>query len=160
SLTLLWNGRKVVVTQDEISEAIQSLGPIRDPVLVEALARSGRPEAAARLERIISDGGAGHVTMAAVYALVKMEAQGAAPALTALAARLHGPPRAIVRAASYLVADRVADLSRALADDAELARHSPQPYAQLRRVPAGSSELFAAWLHGLKKWASQMGVSA
>jgi hypothetical protein len=156
----VWNGRKVVVTADELTQALSSRAAIRDAILIEALARSGRPAAAARLEATVSDGSAGPATMAAVYGLVKMEAKSAAPALLGLAERLSGPPAAIARAAAYLVADRVADLSRALAGDADLARHSPQPFAQLRRVPAGSSELFAGWLQALKQSASQMGVSA
>jgi hypothetical protein len=128
---------------------------------IEALVRSGdRAEAIARLRGVVRRGDARVTTLHAVYGLVRLGAAEAGDDLRELGEHLGGSPGAIARAASFLVADRVASLASLLEGDNVLAHASPQPYAHLGRVPSDAPLLFAAWVATLRKEGPNVGVTA
>ncbi len=128
---------------------------------IATIVRSGdRADAIARLRQIVRRGDPRVTTLHAIYGLVGLEAGEAGDDLQQLGAQLGGSPGAIARAASFLVADRVAALATAVADDSVLAHASPQPYLHLRRVPTDARALFAAWLATLRREAAHLGVTA
>jgi hypothetical protein len=151
----------VVIPADELRAELDADGPVRSLAHLEAVVRSGdRARAVGRLRRAVVAGDVGVQTLQAVLGLVRLEAREGADDLRALAARLGGSPGAIARAAAFLVEDRAADLAQALGDDPMLARHSPQAYLPLPRVPDGASLLFTAWLGELVRSSTQLGVTA
>ena len=136
-VTVLVRGRAQLVSVDELRSELDADGPPRSLAVLEAMVRSGdRKGAIARLRRIVRRGDPGVGTLQAIFGLVRLEAAEAAGDLEALAAQLGGSPGAIARAASLLVADRLDSLAAAVAEDAVLARASPQPYLHAPRVPA------------------------
>ena len=98
--------------------------------------------------------------MQAVAGLTRLGAAEAAPELRALSDQIGGSPGAIATAAAFLVEDRAEELARALPADPLLARHSPQAYVHLVRMPAGAPSLFAAWLAALERASTHDGVTA
>ena len=164
-VTVLSRGRPVVIAAADVLAELDGDGPIRSLPHLEAVVRSpehggDRAHAIARLRRAVDKGDVGVHTMQAVHGLVRLGAAEAAPELRALAARLTGSPAAIVRAAAFLVEYRLADLAREAAADPMLARHSPQPYLHLPRVPDGAPLLFATWRTELGRGASRLGSTA
>ena len=99
-------------------------------------------------------------TLQAIFGLVRLHAGDAAADLEALATRLGGSPGAIARAAAALVGDRLAALAAAVAEDAQLAHASPQPYLHEPHVPDGAALLFAAWIAILRREARNVGATA
>ncbi len=112
------------------------------------------------LRELVRAGAPGVRTMEAVAGLLRVQAVESAPDLEALADRLGGPPGAMARAASFLVADRIKDLVVASQDDPFLLRHAPQAYWHLRRVPADAPLLFTLWLDDLQRSTAMLGVTA
>jgi hypothetical protein len=160
-VTVLARGREVTIEPDELEAELAADGPCRSLAHVEAVVRANdRPRAIARLRRAIAGGEAASVTMQAVAGLVRLGAAEAAPDLLALGERVGGSPGAIARAAAFLVADRAEALAEALANDALLARHSPQVWVHLARIPAAAPLLFTAWLDALDRASTGLGVTA
>ncbi len=160
-VTVTVRGRAQVVSVAELRAELDADGPPRSLATLEAILRCGdRQAAVARLRRIVRRGDPGVGTLQAIFGLVRLHARDAAGDLDALAARLTGSPGAIARAAAALVADRVAELATAVADDATLAHASPQPYLHEPHVPDGAPALFAAWVAALRREAPKLGVTA
>jgi hypothetical protein len=160
-VTVQLRGRAHVISVAALRTELEADGPPRSLAHLEAIIRcNDRAGAIARLRRVILPGDPGIATLQAVFGLVRLDAAEAAADLTALGAHLGGSPGAIARAAAFLVADRALDLAGAIAADELLARHSPQPYLHLGRVPAGAPELFAAWVASLRHEAPRTGVTA
>jgi hypothetical protein len=160
-VTVQLRGRAHVISVAALRAELEAEGPPRSLAHLEAIIRcNDRDAAIARLRRIILPGDPGVATLQAVFGLVRLDAAAAADDLTALGAHLGGSPGAIARAAAFLVADRALELARATADDELLARHSPQPYLHLGRVPAGAAQLFAAWVAALRHDGPRTGVKA
>ncbi|HZS36215.1 MAG TPA: hypothetical protein VFF06_05285 [Polyangia bacterium] len=160
-VTVLTRGRPVVISAVELDAELAGDGPCRSLAHLEAVVRSNdRLRSVARLRRAVASGDVGVQTMQAVFGLVRLEAAESAGELRALADRLGGSPGAIARAAAFLVEGRAAELAHAATADALLARHSPQPYLHLQRVPDGAPLLFATWLAELERSATALGVTA
>lgn len=160
-VTVQVRGRAHVVGVAELRAELDADGAPRSLAHLEAVVRcNDRAAAIARLSRIVRRGDRGVATLQAVFGLVRLEAAGAAADLDALGERLGGSPGAIAHAAALLVADRAAELAAAAADDAVLARHSPQAYLHVPRVPSGAPALFAAWVATLRRDAAHVGVTA
>jgi hypothetical protein len=160
-LTVLARGREIVIDPDELDAELAADGPCRSMAHVEAVARANdRPRAVARLRRAVVAGEPGAVTMLAVAGLIRLHDPESAEDLRALGVRIGGSPGAIARAASFLVADRAEALAAELAADPLLARHSPQAYLQLTRVPAHAETLFTAWLAALEHASTAAGVTS
>jgi hypothetical protein len=160
-VTVQLRGRAHVISVAALRAELDADGPPRSLAHLEAIIRcNDRDAAIARLRRIIQPGDPGIATLQAVFGLVRLEADGAAADLTALGTHLGGSPGAIARAAAYLVGGRAVELARACAEDELLARHSPQAYLHVVRVPAGAAELFAAWVAALRHDAPRTGVTA
>jgi hypothetical protein len=160
-VTVLVHGRAQLISVAELRAELDAEGPPRSLVHLEAICRcSDRAGAVTRLRRLVRSGDPGVNTTHAVLGLVRLDAATAASELEALALRLGGSPGAIARAAALLVADRLDELARLVADDALVAHHSPRPYLHLSRVPVAAPVLFAAWIAALRRDASQVGVTA
>jgi hypothetical protein len=160
-VTVQLRGRAHVISVTALRAELDAEGPPRSLAHLEAIIRcNDRDAAIARLRRIILPGDPGVATLQAVFGLVRLDAAAAAADLAALGAHLGGSPGAIARAAAFLVADRAVELARAAGDDELLARHSPQAYLHLGRLPAGAAELFAAWVAALRHDAPRSGVTA
>jgi hypothetical protein len=160
-VTLILHGRPVVISVEEIDNELNADGRFRSLMHLEAVVRANdRARAIGRLQRAIAGAGPGAQTTQAVLGLVRLDAAPAADELRALADRLGGSPGAIARAAAFLVEDRLVELAEALRGDAALARHSPQAYLWLNRVPPGAPHLFSAWLDILEDAAHGSGVTA
>jgi hypothetical protein len=161
SVTVFARGRPVVIAVDELESELNADGPLRSLAHLDAVVHAAdRARAVARLRRAVAGGGAGAPTMQAALALVRLDAAEAGPDLRALGERLGGSPGAITRAAALLVEGRAAELAGALQAEPLLARHSPQAYLHLPRVPAEAPLLFAAWLEELERASTQLGVTA
>src|SRR5258706_694485 len=146
-VTVLARGREVTIDPDELEAELHADGPCRSLAHVEAVARANdRERAVARLRRAVIAGSAGAVTMQAVGGLVRLHAAEAAGELRALADRIGGSPGAIARSAAFLVEDRVEELAAGLPNDALVARHSPQAWVQLTRMPPAAPVIFSAWI--------------
>src|SRR5205823_3716684 len=80
--------------------------------------------------------------------------------VTALASRIGGSPGAIARAAAFLVEERVAELAAELPNDTLLARHSPQAWVVLTRIPPSAPVIFSAWVGALQHASTGAGVTS
>jgi hypothetical protein len=160
-VTVLAHGRPQVVSVAELTAELDASGPFASLLRLEAVVRANdRGRAVARLRRAIAVAQPGVQTMQAVLGLVRLGAEEAASELRALACRLGGSPGAIARAAAFLVEDRAAELAELAASEPLVARHGPQAYLALPRVPDGAPRLFAAWLSALEHAAITAGVTA
>lgn len=160
-VTVLARGREVTISADELEAELQSQGACRSLAHVEAVARANdRGRAVTRLRSAVVAGTAGTLTMQAVAGLIRLQASDAAPELRQLSARIGGPPGAIALAAAFLLEDRVEELAAELPGDALLARHSPQAYVHLTRMPPAAPALFVAWVNELLHHATAVGVTA
>jgi hypothetical protein len=161
AVTVMVRGRLHVVPAHEVRAELDAEGAPRSLAHLEAVVRcNDRAAAIARLRRIVRGGDPGITTLQAVFGLVRLEAADATGDLDGLAARLGGSAGAIAHAAALLVADRAADLARAVADDTVLAHASPQAYLHVPRVPAAAPTLFAAWVAALRRESPRLGVTA
>jgi hypothetical protein len=160
-VTVLARGRPVIISPEELEAELRSQGACRSLAHVEAVARANdRTRAVARLRSAVAAGSEGPLTMQAVAGLIRLHAAEAAPELGALAERIGGSPGAIARAATFLVADRVEELAAELPNDPLLARHSPQAYVHLTRMPPTAPVLFVAWVNELVRSSTTVGVTA
>jgi hypothetical protein len=160
-VTVLARGREVTILPDELDAELRADGPCRSLAHVEAVARANDRElAVARLRRAVAAGSAGAVTMQAVAGLTRLHAAESAEDLRQLASRIGGSPGAIARAAAFLVEDHALELASALPGDALLARHSPQAWVHLTRMPAAAPTLFSAWIGELQHASTSAGVTS
>ncbi len=160
-VTVFARGRAVVVSVADLDAELDRDGPFHSLAHVEAVVRAtDHARAVERLRRAVRAGDVGVRTMQAVYGLLRLDARASASELRVLGEHLGGSPGAIARAAAFLVEGGAAELARAAATDPLLARHSPQPYLHVPRVPEGASALFAVWLGELERGHSNTGAQA
>ncbi|MEO6952110.1 MAG: hypothetical protein ABI321_09870 [Polyangia bacterium] len=153
------HGRPVELSRAALDEELRRSGAIGGLPLVEALVLHAPYDAAVeRLVRAI-DPPAGTLGLAALLALVRLDAYAALPAL-AKAAHLDGPLGTTARIAGYLLDDDVDSLEATIAQDAALTLRVPLVLMVLPAQLVWGPRIFATLLDALVRLQPTLGITA
>lgn len=158
-LVVTVHGRPVELQRAALDEELRRSGAIGSLALVEALVRHAPYDAAVeRLVRAI-DPPIGTLGLAALLALVRLDAYAALPAL-ARATSAGGPLGTTALIAGYLLDDDSAALEAAIATDVALTLRVPLVLTVLPAQLVWAPRLFAALLDALARLQPTVGITA
>jgi hypothetical protein len=160
------HGRLVEVPRAALDDELRRSGAIRSLALVEAIALTAhdgsidRDTAVRRLLDGLNGVREGTVALAAVLALVHLDARAAAPMLAHAAARMSAPLSVTTRVAALVLAEAHDELVAAIDGDDGLAQRAALVLGALGSTSAWLPLVIAAMLRALVRLQPTLGITA